>query len=64
MKAMGVGLWKFNFRDVEVVRGALGAPAVHLEGKAAALAAERGITDWRLSLTHTDRTAQAIAIAL
>ena len=20
MKAMGVGLWKFNFRDVEVVR--------------------------------------------
>ena len=21
MKAMGVGLWKFNFRDVEVVRG-------------------------------------------
>ena len=46
------------------MRGALGAPAVHLEGKAAALAAERGIADWRLSLTHTDRTAQAIAIAL
>jgi holo-[acyl-carrier protein] synthase len=64
MKAMGVGLWKFNFRDVEVVRGPLGAPSVKLVGKAAALAAERGVTEWRLSLTHTERTAQAIAIAL
>ncbi len=64
MKAMGVGLWKFSFRDVEVVRGPLGAPAVKLAGKAAALAAERGVTEWRLSLTHTERTAQAIAIAL
>ena len=26
MKAMGVGLWKFNFRDVEVVRGPLERP--------------------------------------
>ena len=64
MKAMGVGLWKFSFRDVEVVRGPLGAPAVKLAGKAAELAAERGVTEWRLSLTHTERTAQAIAIAL
>ena len=31
---------------------------------AAALAAERGVSEWRLSLTHTERTAQAIAIAL
>jgi phosphopantetheinyl transferase (holo-ACP synthase) len=37
---------------------------VKLVGKAAALAAERGITEWKLSLTHTERTAQAIAIAL
>jgi holo-[acyl-carrier protein] synthase len=64
MKAMGVGLWKFSFRDVEVVRGPLGAPAVKLTGKAEALAADRGVTEWKLSLTHTGRTAQAIAIAL
>jgi holo-[acyl-carrier protein] synthase len=64
MKAMGVGLWKFSFRDVEVVRAATGAPSLVLHGKAAELAEELGITGWRLSLTHTERTASAIAIAL
>ena len=43
MKAMGVGLWKFAFRDVEVVRAKSGAPSVALHGRAAELAAERGV---------------------
>jgi phosphopantetheine--protein transferase-like protein len=64
MKAMGVGLWAFNYRDVEVVRASSGAPAVRLTGKAARLAEAKGIREWRLSITHTERTAQAIAIAL
>ena len=64
MKAMGVGLWKFPLRDVEVVKAPSGQPSVRLHGRAAALAAERGVTSWRLTLTHTDRVAQAIAIAL
>jgi holo-[acyl-carrier protein] synthase len=64
MKAMGVGLGAFRFRDVEVVRADSGAPALVLSGRAAALAAERGITDWRLSLTHTKLTAEAVAVAL
>ena len=34
MKAMGVGLWKFAFRDVEVVRGAERRdPSVALHGR-------------------------------
>lgn len=64
MKAMGVGLWKFPLRDIEVVRADSGEPSVLLHGKAAALAAERGVTEWRLTMTHTDRVAQAIAVAL
>ena len=64
MKAMGVGLWKFKLRDVEVVRAESGAPSVALHGRAAEMAAERGIVDWQLSLTHTETTALAIAIAL
>ncbi len=28
------------------------------------MAAERGVTEWRLTLTHTDTMAQAIAVAL
>jgi holo-[acyl-carrier protein] synthase len=64
MKAMGVGLWKFPLRDIEVVRHPSGAPAVRLHGRAAALASERGVREWRLSLTHTSRLAQAVAVAL
>jgi len=64
MKAMGVGLWKFKLRDVEVVRAKSGAPSVALHGRAAEMAAERGITAWQLSLTHTNTTAMAVAIAL
>jgi hypothetical protein len=37
---------------------------VALHGRAAELAAEKGVTEWRLTLTHTDRVAQAIAVAL
>ena len=64
MKAMGVGLWKFPLRDIEVVRADSGEPSVLLHGKAAAVAAARGVTEWRFTMTHTDRVAQAIAVAL
>lgn len=64
MKALGVGLWRFRFRDVEVVRLASGEPTLRLDGRAAALAAERGVQSWMLSLTHTDTTAMAVAIAM
>ena len=64
MKAMGVGLWKFKFRDVEVVRLPSGQPTIALHDRAAEMAAERGITQWQLSLTHTDTTAMAVAVAL
>jgi holo-[acyl-carrier protein] synthase len=64
MKALGVGLWKFKLRDIEVVRQRGGAPRVALHGRAAELAAERGVRDWHLSLTHTGTTALAVAIAV
>jgi holo-[acyl-carrier protein] synthase len=57
-KAIGIeGGWAF--RDVEVVSGT-GAPSVRLSGRAAALAPG----DVRISLTHTDTMAGAVAIAL
>lgn len=64
MKAMGVGLWKFNFRDVEVVKAPSGAPSVRLFGRAQELAEEKGVTEWRVTITHTDLMAEAIVIAL
>ena len=63
MKALGVGLGAFGFHDVEVTRAGSGAPAIALSGRAASLAAERGVTQLLVSLTHTDRTAQAVVVA-
>jgi holo-[acyl-carrier protein] synthase len=64
MKALGVGLWAFKLRDVEVARHKSGAPELVLRGKATTLAERRGVTGWHLSLTHTDSMAMAVAIAL
>lgn len=64
MKALGVGLGRVGFRDIEVVRAGSGAPALALTGRAAQLATARGVTSWHLSLTHTDSMAMAVAVAL
>ena len=64
MKALGAGLGAFRFRDVEVLREESGEPALALHGAAAALASERGVTAWQVSLTHTDSTAMAVVLAL
>jgi holo-[acyl-carrier protein] synthase len=64
MKAMGVGVGACKWREIEVARAASGAPSVVLHGGAERLAKERGILGWRLTMTHTHRVAEAIAVAL
>jgi holo-[acyl-carrier protein] synthase len=64
MKALGVGLGDLAFRDVEVVRAESGAPGLVLSGRAAALASAQDVRRWQLSLSHTDTTAIAVALAL
>lgn len=61
LKAMGLGIGACGMRDIEVVRASSGAPSVALHGRAVALAAERGITGWHLTLSHTDTVAIAQA---
>jgi len=63
MKALGAGIGQIRFADVEITRAAGGAPSVVLHGSAAAHAAAMGVTAWHLSMTHTDRTAAAVAVA-
>jgi holo-[acyl-carrier protein] synthase len=64
LKAMGLGVGACKWREIEVVRADSGAPSVLLHGGARHLAADRGIKGWRLTLTHTHRVAEAIAVAL
>lgn len=62
-KALGTGISGFSLCEVEVLRDALGAPYLSLSGKAAEIAAARGLR-FLCSLTHTADYAQAIVIAL
>ena len=64
LKALGVGLGACPLRDIEVVRDTSGAPSLVLHGAAATLAAERGVTAWQISLTHTATMAEAVVIAV
>ncbi len=64
MKALGVGLGAFAFREVEVRRNNAGAPTLSLVGGAERLARDQGVTRWLLTLTHTHILAEAIAVAL
>ncbi|MDO8209155.1 holo-ACP synthase [Conexibacter sp. CPCC 206217] len=60
-KALGLKGWAFT--DVEVVRGD-GAPSVVLHGDVARHAAELGVTEVKISLTHTRSEAAAVAIVV
>jgi holo-[acyl-carrier protein] synthase len=64
LKAMGLGVGSCKWHDIEVVSAESGAPSVQLHGTAKALADERGISRWLLTMTHTTQTAEAIAVAL
>jgi holo-[acyl-carrier protein] synthase len=64
MKSLGVGLGAFGFHDVEVVRSSAGAPALLVGGRAAQLASSLDVTEWRVSISHTDLMAEAVVLAL
>ncbi|MDJ0771005.1 MAG: holo-ACP synthase [Ilumatobacter sp.] len=63
MKSLGLGLGAFGFHDVWVERVASGAPSLAFAGRAAEIAAERGVRRWHLSLTHSDLVAVAYVVA-
>jgi holo-[acyl-carrier protein] synthase len=64
LKVLGLGLWDVPMREIEVARAESGQPSIVLHGKAADAADERGVSQWMLTLTHTDSLAQAVALAL
>lgn len=61
-KALGTGFRGFGPGDIEVRRDGAGAPCVTLFGAAEALAKERGIKRWHVSISHTDSLVTATVI--
>lgn len=64
LKAIGTGFRGIRFRDVEVRRDGNGRPVPFLHGRAAQVAAERGVVELHLSLSFTHTTAVAAAVAI
>ena len=62
-KALGTG-WKsgISWRDVGIVHEPSGQPNLVLTGRCAELAAQLGIAQWHVSLSHTDSMAIASVI--
>lgn len=64
-KALGTGIGgNAGLHDMEVVHDALGAPKMRLSGAAERFAAEQGISEIQISLTHARDYAAANAIAV
>ncbi len=64
-KAFGTGIGKsIGWKDLEILRHPSGEPYVVLHGKAQEFAAEHGISEVLVSLTHADHYAAANAVAM
>lgn len=62
-KALGTGIGQVAWKEIEVVAGPRREPILRLHGNAQELSEELGLTDWAISLSHTDRHAVAVAVA-
>lgn len=62
-KALGTGIGRVQWVEMEILTDAAGRPVLHLHGAAAQIAAELGLTQWDVSLTHTADYASAVAVA-
>ena len=61
-KALGFGVARaFAWKEIEIVGRP--KPSVHLSGRVAEVARERGVGAIDLSMTHTRELAQAVAVA-
>lgn len=63
MKALGLGLGAFGFHDVWVQVADGGAPSLIVTARALAIARERGVAAWHLSLSHDGPVAIALVTA-
>jgi len=61
-KALGTGIGAVNWREIEVVNDTNRRPALRLHGAAADLAAQLGIEEFAISLSHAKDYAVAFVV--
>ncbi len=63
-KALGTGIGRVHWQDIEILHLNTGQPVVHLHGQAQITADELGLTDWSVSISHDRNKAVAVAVAI
>jgi holo-[acyl-carrier protein] synthase len=64
-KALGTGIGDVSWLDIEIrCNNARHRPTLILHGSAAAIAQQMGLTQWDVSLTHTENYSSAVVVAM
>lgn len=63
-KALGTGIGRVAWRDIEIIHLISGQPTVHLHGHAKIVAEQIGLEDWSVSISHDRNKAVAMAVAI
>jgi holo-[acyl-carrier protein] synthase len=63
-KALGTGIGLVGWQEIEITRNDAHQPFLNLYGDAARVGKETGITNWSVSLSHTNNYAIAIVVGM
>ena len=63
-KAFKTGIGDISFQEIEILHGPRSEPVLRLHGAAERLAREHGLTEWSISLSHTETHAIAFVTAM
>jgi holo-[acyl-carrier protein] synthase len=63
-KALGSGIGRVGWQEIEIRRGTAGEPQLILSGMAQQMADELRLETWSISLSHTHNHAVALVVAL
>ena len=63
-KALGTGIGDVRWLDIEVVSDERSKPTLVLHNEAAKLAKADGLTQWSISISHTNTHAIGFAVAI
>jgi holo-[acyl-carrier protein] synthase len=63
-KALGCGIGDVRWQEIEILRDDANAPVLYLHGAAVQRAQSLGLTQWSLSLSHSETHAVAFVVAL
>jgi holo-[acyl-carrier protein] synthase len=62
-KALGTGIRRLRWRDIEILPDPRGKPHIYLHGKAAEIARRQGLEHFEVSITHSRSDAVVVVTA-